>query len=242
MTPEERERRAILWNKVERLLFSPAGKSDQTTWCACFLRSLARYWEVDEFAVPGSPFPSASFRLPPLSDFSLSYDLAEWGSNRRSSLWMMFKRVVFASYHIDHQYQDRVSLSDPPPGNVLKRYRSQSTRSRELLTDIHWVMDRYLLHPCTHLHPEPDALRYLGIDYDAFRYVLHEVRLGFGIANPFALLFQFRMNLVLGKTPEDTQARKERERNRVADLIHDEILNGGPVQATPPGKLFDLQR
>jgi hypothetical protein len=92
------------------------------------------------------------------------------------------------------------------------------------------------------VHPIADALRYLGNDYDAFCDVVHEIRFGFGITNPFAALFQFRLNLLLGETPEDTQTRKERECNRVADLIHAEILNGSPVQAIPPSALFDLGR
>src|SRR4030042_1572995 len=75
MTPQERTRRSMLWHKVERLLFCPASAEDQRTWCYCFVRSLARCWEIEDFVVPGSAFPAASFSLP-LPDFSLSYDLS----------------------------------------------------------------------------------------------------------------------------------------------------------------------
>ena len=88
----------------------------------------------------------------------------------------------------------------------------------------------------------PDVLGYLGPAYEPFRDVLHEVRLGLGITNPFAALFQFRMNLVLLLTRDDTKAHKEAERDRIADLLHDAILNGDRGQAIPPGKLFNLAR
>jgi hypothetical protein len=244
MTPQERKRRAILWHRVERLLFFPVSAADKRTWCACFIRSLAPYWEIEPFAVTGSAFPGANFSVP-LIDFSLSYDLSEWGNDLgRSSVRMIFKGVVFACHDIDHAYHDRGSLADTPPGGVLNRnhYPNRHTRSNDLMTDIRWVLDRFILHPCAHFHPMPEVLGYLGPAYEPFRDVLHEVRLGLGITNPFAALFQFRMNLLLGGTPHDTKTRKETERNRIADLVHDAILSGNAVQTVPPGRLFDLPR
>lgn len=244
MTPQERKRRAVLWHRVERLLFSPVSASDKTEWCACFRRSLAQFWEIEDFAVQGPAFPIAKFSLP-LPDFSVLYDLSEWGNDPgRSSVRMIFKGVVFACHDIDHAYHDRGSLADTPPGGVLNRnhYPNRHTRSDELMTDIRWVLDRFILHPCAHFHPMPDVLGYLGPAYEPFRDVLHEVRLGLGITNPFAALFQFRMNLVLLLTRDDTKAHKEAERNRIADLVHDAILRGNAVQTVPPGRLFDLPR
>jgi len=237
---EQRERLRTLWHKMERLLFSPSGVKEQQTWCWCFVRSLARYWEIDDFVVTGSSFPNASFQLP-LQDFSLSYDLSKWGDKLpRSSVRMMFKGVVFACHDIDHGFHDRISLSDSPPRGVLSHYPNKRTRSDELMADIRWVLDRSILHPCAHFHPMPDVLGYLGPDYEAFRDVLHEIRLGLGLTNPFAALFQFRMNLLLGDTPLDTKMRKEAERDRIADLVHNAILNNARVQTIPPGELFDL--
>ena len=234
----------MVWHKVERLLFSPAGTEKQREWCRYFQQSLALYWGIDAFAVLYPGFPNASFNLP-LPDFSISYDLSGWGNDpRRSSVRMIFKGVVFACHDIDHAYHDRGSLADTPPGSILSRnhYPNRHTRSDELMTDIRWVLDRFILHPCAHFHPMPEVLGYLGPAYEPFRDVLHEVRLGLGITNPFAVLFQFRMNLVLLLTRDDTKAHKEAERNRIADLVHDAILNDDHVQAIPPGKLFDLAR
>ena len=242
MTPQERNRRAILWHKVERLLFSPADMQTQRTWCRCFARSLAQYWGIDEFLILNSTFPVAKINLP-LPGFSISYDLSRWGNDLgRSYVRMIFEGVVFACHDIDHAYHDRSSLSDPPPDRVLAQYPNRGTRRNDLMADIRWVLDRYLLHPCAHFHPMPEVLGYLGPAYEPFQDVLHEVRLGLGITNPFAVLFQFRMNLLLGETAHDTKTRKETERNRIADLVHDAILNDDRVQAIPPGKLFDLPR
>jgi hypothetical protein len=244
MTPQQRRRRAILWHEVERLLFSPVSETDKRTWCACFIRSLAPYWQIESFAVPGSTFPKANFSLP-LTDFSLSYDLSGWGNDsRRSSVWMIFRGRIFACHDIDHDYHDRGSLLDPPTGGILNRnyYPNHRTRSDDLMTDIRWVLDRFILHPCAHFHPMPEALGYLDqAAYEPFLDVLHEVRLGLGITNPFAALFQFRMNLVLLLTRDGTKAHKEAERNRVADLVHEGILSGNAVQTVPPGRLFDLR-
>ena len=240
MTPQERTRRSMLWHKVERLLFCPASAEDQRTWCYCFVRSLARYWEIEDFVVPGSVFPAASFSLP-LPDFSLSYDLSGWGNDTlRSSVRMIFDRVAFACHDIDHDYDDRVSLSEPPPDRVLAQYQNLRTRRDELMTDIRWVLRQYLIHPRTHLHLIVEAFGRREPADENFREVVHEVRLGLGITNPFAALFQFRMNLVLLLTRDDTKAHKEAERNRIADLVHYTILNDDRVQAIPPGKLFDL--
>jgi hypothetical protein len=190
----------------------------------------------------GSIFPEGNFRLP-LTDFSLSYDLSGWANDpRRSSVRMIFKGVVFACQDIDHAYHDRGSLLDAPTGRVLAHYPNPGTRSDRLMEDICWVLDRSLLHPCTHLHPMPHALGPLGPAQEAFREVVHEVRLGLGITNPFATLFQFRMNFVLLPTPHETRARKEAERNRIAGLVHDVILNSDPAQAIPPSRLFGLAR
>jgi hypothetical protein len=244
MTQQERRRRAVLWHKVERLLFSPPGQETQSKWCWCFVRSLARYWEIDDFVVSCPAFPVAEINLP-LPGFSISYDLSGWGNDPgRSSVRMIFKEVVFACHDIDHAYDDRISLLDTPDGGVLNRnhYPNRHTRSDDLMTDIRWVLDRFILHPCAHFHPMPEVLGYLGPAYEPFRDVLHEVRLGLGITNPFAALFQFRMNLVLLLTRDDTEAHKEAERNRIADLVHEAILSGNEVQTVPPGRLFDLAR
>jgi hypothetical protein len=234
-----RERRALLWQIVERLLFCPANDRDRKTWCVCFFLSLADYWGIGSFLVPSIVFPTARFNLP-LPDFSISYDLSECGNNpQRSSLQMIFKEVKFASYDIDHTYHGRDSLSNPPSGGLLSHYPKPATRNSELMEDICWVLERFILHPCTHLHLIDDVLEFLTTGQDNRTAVLHEIRLGLGIANPFAALFQFRMNFLIGKTPEDTKVRKQDELHRIAQLVLERILAKNYVQPVPPANLFN---
>ena len=241
MTPEERVRRCILWNKIERLLFSPASVADKMQWCHLYLMSLAKLWETEPFAIQGPAFPRNSLNTP-IPGFSIFYDLSRWDNIRQcSSLRMSFEGIEFASHDIDHAYHDRNSLSDPHPTGVLSYYPRIATRRDELTYDIQWVLDRYLLHPCAHVHPLPEIAGYMGPIIEALRDVLHEVRFGLGITNPFAALFQFRINLPVRETPEDTQTLKETERDRIAHLVFDAILSRPPLHTIPPGRLFGIK-
>ena len=155
---------------------------------------------------------------------------------------MTFEKAEIACHHIDHAFDDRISLYDPPGGNLLAMYPNRASRKNDLLADICWVLDRFVFHPCVHLHPSPDILSYLKCVDEVFYECLHEVRFGVGMTNPFAALFQYRVNLVLRSTPNETKAAKEAERNRVAVKMRDAILNGGAGQGVPAGELFKCSR
>jgi hypothetical protein len=204
--------------------------------------SLAGFWEVDPPVVVGTLFPKATVSLP-LPGFAIEYDLSNWTENRkRASLRMTFEGVEVATHHIDHAFDDRVGLYDPPPGNALGLYTNMASRNDELFHDICWVLDRFVFHPCAHVHPSPDLLSGLKPTGDTFRKCLHEVRFGVGITNPFAALFQYRVNMVLRQTPRETQAAKEKERDRVAGRMREAILNDGGTPCVPAGVLFERMR
>jgi hypothetical protein len=73
---------------------------------------------------------------------------------------------------------------------------------------------------------------------DVYRECLHEIRFGVGITNPFAALFQYRVNLVIRQTPDDIRATKDAEKYRVAGIMLDAIIKS---EAVSPGKLFGLR-
>ena len=192
--------------------------------------------------MPGGGFPDANFALP-LPGFCLSYDLARWNDRpKRASLRLAYEDVVFASYDIDHTYQSRRLLFDEPSGSVTGQYPNTSARTEDLKADVQWVLERYILHPCAHVHPVADIFASLRDSRDPFRDVLHEIRLGFGLTNPFAALFQIRVQLGLQQTAEDTKKHKEAERDRVAQLVCQGISQRGDVQQIAPGVLFGLTR
>jgi len=241
MTPEERAHLSCLWHQIERGLFWPESPRDQSTWCACFVRSLAEFWEVAP-PVVGKDFLKATLSLP-VPGLAIEYDLSTWASSpQKASLRMMREGVEIACHHIDHTFHDRMDLQTPPGGNVLAHYPNNASRNDDLLVDIRWVLDRYVFHPCAHLHPGPDILPCLAPADDAYRECLHEIRLGVGITNPFAALFQYRVNLLIRRTPQDIKAAKEEERNRVAGIMRDAILNGRAGLGVSAGELFGCMR
>lgn len=241
MTPERKQRLCLLWQQIEHGLFWPASQSDQRRWCSCFTSSLADLWGVDP-PVVGAPFPKATFPLP-VPGFAIEYDLSYWtGDSPRASLRFMFQGLEVAAHHIDHAFEDRNSLYDPPTGNALARYPRAASRQEDLLADICWVLDRFVFHPCAHVHPSSDFVNFLTPIDNAISECLHEVRFGLGTSNPFAALFQFRVNMLLRQTSHETKAAKLTERNRVAALMRDAILGGGPTPGVAAGVLFDRTR
>ena len=240
MTPQDR-RRYLLWHLIERHAYCPSSSANQRTWCTLFVASLSKFWGVDPLVVD-PVFPRGSFPVPG-TDFAIEYDLSNWaGVPKRASVRIRFKGVEVACHHIDHAYKERMGLLDPPSGKVLTLYTNKASQSEDVLEDVRWVLDCYVIHPCAHVHPSPEILAN-GADLDAgFRKCLHEVRLGTGFTNPFAALFQYRVNLVLGKTPGATREAKRKERDRVAALIQDAVLKGTLENGVSAGKLFGSVR
>jgi hypothetical protein len=238
MTPQEQERRNKLWHLIEHKIFQPASTDDQRKWCSLYVKTLARFWEVDSFSVPQF-FPNAKFSLP-LPDFAIEYDLSNWVNNPpRASLRMMRKGMEIACHHIDHAYQDRLILQTLSDGNILSHYPNAVSRPTDILNDIRWVLDRYVFHPCAHLHPSPDVLAPLVPADSDYCKCLHEIRFGIGITNPFAALFQYRVNLLIRETPQDIKRAKEAERDRVAIIMTNSILSKQDVSAN---ELFGFKR
>ncbi len=96
---------------------------------------------------------------------------------------MMREGVEIACHHIDHTYHDRMDLQTPPGGNVLAYYPNRASRNEDLLYDICWVLDRYVVHQCVHLHPGSDILPCLVPEDDAYSECLHEISFGVAISN-----------------------------------------------------------
>ncbi len=241
MTPEECRRLALLWHKVEKLIFSPPNVEEQRNWCTCFLRSLADYWG-EEHGYTGAAFPGGEFQIP-IPGISASYDLGQWNGNPpRTAMRLKYEDVPFASLDTDQAFPDRLSLFEPPAGSILAEYPNTTTRAADLRADVVCVLNAYVMHPCAHLHAMEDIFRTLwDSPSPSTMESLHAMRLGTGLTNPFACLFQFRLQFALGESLPETEALKEAERDRVADLICTTVLADNPVQHIKPGKLFGLK-
>lgn len=241
MTSQEKTRLALIWHRIEKFMFSPANESEQRNWCNCFARSLAEFWG-SEPGWCGSGYPFGEFAFP-FPGISTSYDLRKWNSNPcRTEMRLMYEKEPFASLDTDHAYLGRLELFDVPQGSLLQKYPNMATRQVALRDDVVRVLDGYMLHPVTHLHAIEDIF---GLLWDnpapATLTALHEVRLAVGMTNPFARLFQFRLQFVMGDTIERTKQIKKQECERVADLVCEAILNEHGNYVISPGLLFGLK-
>ena len=242
MNTDDKKRYALLWAQVESLLFSPCDAEKERDWCMHFMRSLRRCWEA-EIIAPGKAYPQCDELSMPLPGFSLSYNFGKWGQNpSRFSIRMSFENVVFACHDIDKCYAPRVDLleppREPPSDSLLNFYPDIDRREQSLKEDTMWVLDRYLMHPCAHVHLVDDILDFLREDHAPYRDVVHEIRLAMGYENPFAILFQYRIQFILGVDKASTKERRVAERDRLADVVVKAVLER--THYVSSGDLFEV--
>lgn len=241
MTKEDKKRYALLWEKIETLLFCPRDVEEECRWCAHYMTSLRKCWGAGIIPI-GKAYPQQNDFSMPLPGFSLSYDFSKWEQGQsRFSIHMSFENVVFACHDIDKGFAPRVDLLDPPhspEGSLLSFYPDITTRQQLLTEDVKWVLDRYLIHPCSHVHLAKDILNFLREDHASYRDVVHEIRLAMGSENPFFALFQYRIQFILGSDKASTKGLRETERDRLADEVVKTILQ--KADHVPSGTLFEM--
>jgi len=243
MNAADKKRYALLWNRVESLLFSPRNIDKECDWCMCFMRSIDRCWGAGIIA-PGKAYPQCDELSMPLRGFSLSYDFGKRRQHPPSfSIRMSFENVGFACQDVDKFHASRVDLLEPPDlptGSLLSHYSADTIeREQSLREDTKWVLDRYLMHPCAHVHIAPDVLDFFHDYHAAYRDVVHEIRLSMGCENPFAALFQHRIQFILGTDKASTKIRREAERDRLTDVVVKAILER--ADQVPSGTLFEIK-
>ncbi len=244
MNADDKKRYALLWERIEALLFSPHGAEEECRWCAHYMNSLRDCWEAGIIPL-GKAYPQQDDFSMPLPGFSLSYDFSNWEQGRsRFSIRMSFENVVFACQDIDKCYTPRVELleppREPPSDSLLDFYPDTPKREQSLREDTKWVLDRYLMHPCAHVHLVADILDCLRDDHAPYRDVVHEIRLPMGCENPFTALFQYRIQFILGTDKVSTKTRREAERDRLIDMVVNAVIERADHVSS--GDLFELNR
>jgi len=219
----EAERRAIVWDTIERIAFLPSSDSDRCAWLGVYAKTLHKLWGMESM---WNYFGSNDiFDIPFLylkCDYTIEnaekYSVSLQDSSDSRSYWQN---------DIDSEYLSKASLhSANGPYPHLQRAHLQR--------DIEAVLDGMLFHPRCHAHLEDIGVRHVQLDPDSGGLSSHKVRIGGGIENPYVFLFHIRYQFCLVAD----QIRRT-EKKRLIGLFENAIRNNSTVNARD---LFDYQR
>jgi hypothetical protein len=216
----DKQRRAIVWDTIERLAFRP---NPPSSWLGVYAKTLHGLWGVepmwDRFSLNDHidiPFLmlKCDYLIESIAKYSVSL-IPESSTNR--CCW---------KNHIDPKYLSKGSLY-----SARGRYPHQ--QRAQLQRDIEAVLDGMIFHSRCHTHLEDLGIRHVQLDRDSGGLSSHEVRVGGGIENPYIFLFHLRYQFCL----VSSQARQS-ERQRLIDLFEVSIRDNQNVNARD---LFDYK-
>ncbi len=220
---KDNERRAIVWDKIERLAFrpnSPAG------WLGVYAKTLHGLWGVepmwnrlaldDHFNVPF---------LSLICDYSID-------SLEKYSVSLIADRCYWQN-HIDPGSFKKPYFSKGALYSASSRFPHQ--KKEKLRKDVKKVLYGMIFHPRCHSHLEALGSRWVQLDQDRDGLSSKEVRIGGGIENPYVFLFHLRYQFCL----VSKQARQT-ERQRLIDLFERAIRHKKKNVNTR--ELFDYKR
>lgn len=203
----EMKRRAIVWDKIERMAFRPSSNNDCRKWLGVYARTLHKLWGIgsmwnrftldDKFSVT---FLNLKCRY-----YIESVDKYEVSLMNASSDCLHWKT------HVDPGFHSKGSLQ-----TCIDKYPHKQID--ELRCDIEAVLDGMLFHPRCHTHPEDLGIRHVQLDENSGGLSSHEVRVGGGIENPYVFLFHLRYQFCLV-----ADQVRQTERQRLIDLFERSI-------------------
>lgn len=215
----DRQRRSIVWDKIERMAFHPQKSS---SWLQVYLRSLSRFWQAQNADVQstGNGFEALFLNI------ACEYDIQSRDRYSVSIINAASSRKRSWSLHVDAAYQSKASL-----GATQGNYPTQHV-ANDLLGDVTVVLDGMIFHPRNHSHGEDMELT-MSLCPQALP--THEVRVGGGIENAFVFLTHLRYQLCLLNG-----ALRTAERDRLIDLFTAAIRNGR--QSVPAAETLNVTR
>ena len=226
----ETERRAIVWETIERLAFKP---SDKAKWLGLYARTLPLFWgkearyqgkKAKYLGTSGSDvidIPNLALKCEYTIDSVEKYSFTLHDSSTSHSYW---------KNHVDPAYISKASL-----GFASGAYPNE--KKETLQADIKAVLDGMLFHPRCHAHIEYFGDRPVQLDEEAGGLPSSEVRIGGGVENPYIFLFHLRYQfcLVANRARED-------ERQRLVDLFESAISDEKPSVIINARDLFNFVR
>ncbi len=204
----EVERRAIVWDTIERIAFQPSSDRDRGAWLSVYAKTLYALWGMeqmwarfrpdDEFIVTFLNLKCSHF-IESVSKYSISfaYDSSDW---------------ITWQTHVDPDFISKGSLYSAN-GRYPRDQRAQ------LQGDIEAVLDGMIFHPRCHTHLEELGTRHVRLDQEKGGLESHEIRIGGGIENPYVFLFHLRYQFCL--VHKDV---RQTERRRLIDLFEKSIM------------------
>ena len=203
----DNERRAIVWETIERIAFRP---NQPANWLSVYARTLHNLWGMDriwahfrqndEFIIPFLNL-KCCFLIESKSKYNISFvhdssDCQHW------------------QFHVDPGFLSKASLQTCV-GNYPQKQMDELSR------DVEAVLNGMLFHPRCHIHLEYLGIPKVQLDQSKGGLSSHDVRIGGGVENPFIFLFHLRYQFCL----VHTDARRD-ERQRLIALFESSIRSG----------------
>ena len=203
----EMDRRAIVWDIIERVAFQPNSDKECSTWLRVYAKTLHKLWEVDP--VQQNFGYSHIFDIPFLNmkcDCNIEsvkkYSISLMDLSADDNCWHC---------HIDPKYFSYACLYSSSAD-----YPHQQLN--ELEKDVETVLDGMLFHPRCHTHIDEIGVQSIQLDLDIGGLSSHEVRIGGGIDNPYVFLFHLRYQCCLVADPA-----RQKEKRRLIELFYHSI-------------------
>jgi hypothetical protein len=215
----ERQRRAITWDTIERIAFQPA---NATSWLRKYGVSLDRFWKTQNGDVQHTAKGFEAWFL----NIACEYEVLSRDQYSVSIINAASDRKLSWSLHVRPAYCSKASLvgaqDDYPTQHVADDLRG----------DVTAVLNGMLFHPRNHCHGEDMELT---MTLAATALPPHEVRVGGGIGNAFVFLTHLRYQLCLLNG-----ALRDAERDRLIDLFTTAIRD--KRNTVPAKEILNLTR
>ena len=178
----ETERKAIVWETIERIAFRPTSDRDRNAWLGVYAKTLHALWGIDRtWARFG---PDDEFIVTFLN-LKCSYLIESVDKYEVSLVNDPVGGHLYWKNHIDPGFLSKSSLH-------LVGMKYPRFQRKYLQDDIKAVLDGLIFHPRCHVHLEDLGVRHIHLDQNTGGLLSHEIRIGGGIENPYVILFHLR--------------------------------------------------
>lgn len=202
------------WKTIERLLFSPKGKSDSGKWLKQYHKFIFRLWQQTPEILRGKNF---TFNF--LNQFKLNFQMPLDVNNY--SLHLEYSKAQF-NLDFDARFLPE-SWASNHIGEIIRPDKLSKIKKATISQlDIERVLKSMIVHPAHHIHLED---------------LSHFVRININTENPFLFLYQVAFQLTNYKTDFRNCNEKQKEFQRVLTLLEKNIN----ATSIPAGELFKLK-
>jgi len=215
----ERQRRAIVWDTIERIAFQP---KDPSGWLKKFGVSLDRFWQTQNGDVQITENGFDAWFL----NVACEYEVEARDKYSVSIINAKSDRKLSWSLHVDSSYCSKSSLV------VVPGVYPTPHVANDLRGDVTAVLDGMLFHPCNHCHGEDMELT---MNLASTSLSSHEVRVGGGIENAFVFLTHLRFQFCLLN-----EELRNTEKTRLIELFTKAIKD--KRHSVPAKEILNLKR